>query len=195
MLLGVLELSRASARGVGPVDIAVDKGVRIRDRTVPVAADPAGCPACAVTRWLRIVGPVWTGFRGEVLQLVDPTQGSLATHDCVVPVLGEWRRAEQLLLPLDVHGWARTGASLSGRSMTAIVPRRRADAAAGRPEEVVGPIIRTPSRVDHLTTQEAYAALGDADDAVDAALARLNAVYAELEHLNENLHAPPPPDN
>ncbi|WP_220456649.1 hypothetical protein, partial [Curtobacterium sp. ME12] len=115
VLLGSLNLSREQARTITPADVAVTSIVRIRGHVVPSADDPTSCAACAVTRWLRIVGPLWAGFRGDVIRLLDPTKGNLDRHDCEQPVAGDWRRAEQLLLPLDVHGWARTGVSLSGR--------------------------------------------------------------------------------
>lgn len=80
VLLGTLHLTRQQARTIASGDVAVTSIVRIRGHVVPSSDDPASCPACAVTRWLRIIGPVWSGFRGE------------------------WHRTEQLLLPLDVHG-------------------------------------------------------------------------------------------
>lgn len=178
VLLGVLGLSREQARRIDPADISLQGGVAIGGITIPIGADPAGCCACAATRWLRIVGPVWTGFRGDVYGLVNPTLGSLSEHDCLLPVTGEWQRAEQLLLPLDVHGWARTGVSLSGRSISTIVPARRAGAGEAAPE-TVGPIVRPAGRFDALSSAEAYDALGDADNAVDEAMACL----AELQGM------------
>ncbi|WP_065963922.1 hypothetical protein [Curtobacterium sp. UCD-KPL2560] len=121
VLLGVLHLTREQTRTITPDDVAVTSIIRIRGHVVPSSDDPVSCAACAVTRWLRIAGPVWTGFRGDVIRVLDPTKGNLDQHDCAQPVPGEWRRAEQLLLSLDVHGWARTGVSLSGRSMTSII--------------------------------------------------------------------------
>ncbi|UFU15261.1 hypothetical protein LQK89_06095 [Curtobacterium sp. C1] len=187
VLLGTLHLTREQARTITPADVAVTSIIRIRGHVVPSSDDPVSCAACAVTRWLRIVGPVWTGFRGDVIRLLDPTKGNLDRHDCEQPVPGEWRRAEQLLLPLDVHGWARTGASLSGRSMTSIIPARRAAAADGSIAEKVGVVARRPSRFDALTLQEAYAELGATDAAVDAALARLTAVWGDARALDTEL--------
>jgi len=188
VLLGVLHLTREQARSSTPADVAVTSIIRIRGHIVPSSDDPVSCAACAVTRWLRIVGPVWTGFRGDVIHLLDPTRGTLDRHDCEQPVTGEWRRAEQLLLPLDVHGWARIGVTLSGRSMTSIIPTRRAAAAAGSPTaEVVGAVARQPSRFDGLSLQETYSELGATDAAVDAALARLAAVWGDARALDTDL--------
>lgn len=161
--------------------------VRIRGYVVPSSDDSASCAACAVTRWLRVVGPVWTGFRADVIRLLDPTKGNLDRHDCEQPVLGEWRRAEQLLLPLDVHGWARTGVALSGRSMTSIIPTRRAAAVEGPIVEVLGAVARRPSRFDALTLQETYTELGATDAAVDAALERLAAVWSDAQALDTEI--------
>lgn len=195
VLLGVLHLTREQARTITPADVAVTSIIRIRGHVVPSSDDPAACAACAVTRWLRIVGPVWTGFRGDVIRLLDPTKGNLDRHNCEQPVPGEWRRAEQLLLPLDVHGWARTGVTLSGRSMTSIIPSRRAAAANDPITEVLGVVARPPSRFDTLTLQETYSELGATDVAVDAALARLAMVWdgaqaldTDLEHAAKSKH-------
>jgi hypothetical protein len=187
VLLGVLRLTRQQAQAVTADDVAVTSIVRIRGTVIPSTDDPAACPACAVTRWLRIVGPAWTGFRGDVISMLDPTKGNLDQHDCEQSLPGQWRRAEQLLLPLDVHGWARTGVTLSGRSMTSIIPTRRAAAAAGAIAEVVGAIARQPSRFDALTLQETYTELGATDAAVDAALERLAAVWSDAQALDTEI--------
>lgn len=187
VLLGILHLTREQARTITSADVAVTSIIRIRGHVVPSTDEPASCAACAVTRWLRIVGPAWTGFRGDVIRLLDPTKGTLDRHDCEQPVPGEWRRAEQLLLPLDVHGWARTGVSLSGRSMTSIIPSRRAAAADGPIVETLGVIARRPSRFDALTLHETYSELGATDAAVDAALARLAGVWSDARALDTDL--------
>uniref|UniRef100_UPI001C712449 hypothetical protein n=1 Tax=Curtobacterium sp. ME12 TaxID=2744253 RepID=UPI001C712449 len=114
-------------------------------------------------------------------------KGNLDRHDCEQPVAGDWRRAEQLLLPLDVHGWARTGVSLSGRSMTSIIPSRRAAAAGDRIVETLGALSRRPSRFDALTLQETYAELGSTDDAVDDALTRLATILNDAQALGADL--------
>ncbi|QSB24673.1 hypothetical protein [Curtobacterium sp. 24E2] len=183
VLLGVLRLTRQQAQAVTADDVAVTSIVRIRGTVIPSTDDPA---ACAVTRWLRIVGPTWAGFRGDVIGMLDPTKGNLDQHDCEQSLPGQWRRAEQLLLPLDVHGWARTGVILSGRSMTSIIPTRRAAAAAAI-AEVVGAIARQPSRFDALSLQETYSEFGATDAAVDAALARLAAVWDDARALDTDL--------
>ncbi|WP_144801684.1 hypothetical protein [Curtobacterium sp. BH-2-1-1] len=187
VLLGILHLSREQARTITPADVAMTSTIRIRGQVVPSSDDPAACAACAVTRWLRIIGPVWSGFRGDVIRLLDPTKGTLDRHDCEQPVPGEWHRAEQLLLPLDVHGWARTGVILSGRSMTSIIPARRTAAANGPIAEVLGAIARQPSRFDALSMQETYAELGAAKAAVDTALARLAAIWNDAQTLDMDL--------
>lgn len=197
VLLGTLHLTRQQARTITPDDVAVTSSVRIHGHVVPSSDDPALCAACGVTRWLRIVGPVWTGFRGDVIRLLDPTRGNLDRHDCEQPLPGEWRRAEQLLLPLDVYGWARTAVPMSGRSMTSIIPTRLAAAAHGPITEVLGITERRPSRFDELTLQETYAELGETDAAVDAALARVKAVYDDATGLGravDHATATSPPD-
>ncbi|GGL91749.1 hypothetical protein GCM10009706_32910 [Curtobacterium citreum] len=188
VLLGVLHLTREQARAITPDDVAVTSIIRIRGHVVPSSDDPVSCAACAVIRWLRIVGPVWTGFRGDVIRLLDPTKGDVDRHDCEQPVPGEWRRAEQLLLPLDIHGWSRTGVSLSGRSMTSITTSRRAAEANGpTPQEVLGAVGRQPSRFDALLLHETHAELGATYAAIDAALVRLAAVCGDARALGTDL--------
>ncbi len=184
VLLGVLRLTRQQAQAITADDVAVTSIVRIRGTVVPSADDPAACAACAVTRWLRIVGPVWGGFRGDVIGVLDPTKGNLGQHDCEQSLPGQWRRAEQLLLPLDVHGWARTGVTLSSRSMTSIIPTRRAAAAHETDREVVGPMVRPPSRFAQLTLQETYDELGDVDATADEILARITALWRDARALD-----------
>lgn len=187
VLLGVLHLTRREAQTITVGDVEVTSIVRIRGRVIPSADDPASCAACAVTRWLRIVGPVWTGFRGDVVRLLDPTKGTLDMHDCEQPLPGQWRRAEQLLVPLDVHGWARIGVNLSGRSMTSIVPTRRVAAVHETDPEVLGPVARAASRFAGLTLQETYAELGAADVAADDVLARITALWQDARALDAAL--------
>ncbi|QKS12730.1 hypothetical protein HUN58_15010 [Curtobacterium sp. Csp1] len=89
VLLGVLHLTREQARTITPADVAVTSIIRIRGHVPPSTDDPVSCAACAVTRWLRVVGPAWTGFRGDVVRLLDPTKGNLDRHDCEQPLPGE----------------------------------------------------------------------------------------------------------
>ena len=187
VLLGILHLTRRQAQDITADDVAMTSIIRIRGHIVPSSNDPTSCAACAVTRWLRIVGPAWTGFRGEIIRLLDPRRGNLDRHDCEQPISREWRRAEQLLLSLDVYGWARTGVSLSGRSMTSIIPSRRAAAAVDPIAETLGVVARQPSRFDALTLQETYAELGSTDAVIDAALTRLAAILDDAQALDADL--------
>ncbi len=67
------------------------------------------------------------------------------------------------------------------------LPSRRAAAADGSVAEAVGAIARQPSRFDALTLQETYIELGAADAAVDAALARLTAIWTDAQALDFDL--------
>lgn len=66
-------------------------------------------------------------------------------------------------------------------------PTRRAAGAAGAIAEVVGAIARQPSRFDALSLQETYSEFGATDAAVDAALARLAAVWDDARALDTDL--------
>jgi hypothetical protein len=181
VLVGYLRLSREQARAVDVSDVELTSIVKIRGRVIPMGDDPVTCLACAVTRWLRVAGNAYRGFRAETRSLLDPTKADLAIHDCARPMTEPWRTAEQLLLPLDTYGWARTGVPLSKRSITLIVPARRA--AAPGFVETVGPATRKPSRFDDLSVAETYKAAGELEVRAAAAAARAAEVLAEAHRL------------
>jgi hypothetical protein len=96
------------------------------------APGPGTCPACAVTRWLRVHATVATGgwrtVRAELADLGETLADTEVTHDCTQPVArpapptGEWA-ASPLFTPIDHRGSPETWA-LSIRSVTTIVATR-----------------------------------------------------------------------
>lgn len=195
VLLGFLCLSRGEARLVTPGSIELSSIVKIRGRVIPSNNDPVTCLACAVTRWLRVAGNAYLGRRGETRTLLDSTKADLTEHDCSRPVTEPWRHANELLLPLDTHGWARTGVPLSKRSITMIIPARRR--ASGFVEDV-GLHTRTPSQFDELSTAETYRAAGEIEAKAAVAFARSAEVLAEAHRLGlaiDDLLVPVPDDD
>lgn len=195
VLVGFLRLSRGEARLITPGSIELGSIVKIRGRVIPSNDNPVTCLACAVTRWLRVAGNAYLGRRAETRGLLDSTKADLAEHDCDKPITEPWRRADELLLPLDTHGWARTGVPLSKRSITTIIPARRLR--SGFVEDV-GPHTRKPSRFDDLSVAETYRAAGELEVRAAAAAARAAEVLAEAHRLGlaiDDLLVPMPDDD
>lgn len=194
VLVGFLQLSRQEARSVTPGLIELGGIVKICGRVIPSNDDPITCLACAVTRWLRVVGNAYRGLRAETYRLLDATRADLDVHDCGQRLEGPWRAAHELLLPLDTHGWARTGVPLSKRSITAIVPARRR--ASGFVEDV-GPHTRKPGRFDDLSEKQTYEAAGELEVHVAAAYTKSVEALAQAQRLGMELDSilVPTPDD
>ena len=109
----------ASARDLGPAQLTVgappdrhpattpDAGVvAIRGQVVPTGPDPRACPACAVARWLDILGTLDGLGRGSArMQLTAahaPTPADPHRHHPHPP--HRWRGAATLLPAIDQHG-------------------------------------------------------------------------------------------
>lgn len=195
VLVGFLRLSREEARAISPTSIELGSIVKICGRVVPSNDDPVTCLACAVTRWLRVVGNAYLGHQHETRSLLDSTKADLSVHDCSRPVTEPWRRAATMLLSLDVYGWTRPDVPLSKRSITAIVPALRD--ASGFVEDV-GPHTRKPSRFDGLSAAETYREAGELEVKAAAAFARSAEVLAEAHRLGlaiDDLLVPIPNDD
>lgn len=194
VLTGALGLSRERARRVTGTDIhftpeEIDgeggggisrRAVTIGGLPVPRDAAPDRCPACAVTRWLRVVTALHHGHRDWALDLVDVTKKDETRHDCDTPfgAGNEWGGVGPLLLSLDQEGWTRPGVPLSVRSITAILNTRRM--LTGRREEPIyyRPVVST--RFDTSTPDEVYQAAGNLDDQVAQALMRTQQLLADM---------------
>lgn len=195
VLVGFLQLSRREARSITPGLIELGSIVKIHGRVIPSNDDPATCLACAVTRWLRVVGNAYLGHRVETRTLLDSTKADLTEHDCARPFTEQWRRATELLVPLDTYGWARTGVRLSKRSITSIIPTRRRT--TGFVEDV-GRHTRKPSQFDDLSATDTYRAAGDLEAKADAAFIRSAEALAEARRLGmaiDDLLVPMPHNN
>jgi len=194
VLVGFLQLSRQEARSITPGQIELGSIVKIHGRVIPSNDDPVTCLACAVTRWLRVVGNAYLGYQHETRALLDSTKADLSEHDCGRPVTEPWRRAAKMLLSLDTYGWARTDVPLSKRSITSIVPARRNSSGI---VEDVGPHNRKPSRFDGLSAAETYKEAGELEVRAAAAFARSAEVLAEAHRVGlaiDDLLVPMPGD-
>lgn len=132
VLAGQLRLSRNQIRHLHPRDVATTDQmgagpkVSILGHTIPTAEKPPECPACAVTRWLRMLAMTSGGGRSEArtyLTGLHPAEIA-ATHDCQRPVDERWRDNWQLTPPIDQHGWVDDTAPISRRAISAIISHR-----------------------------------------------------------------------
>lgn len=179
-------LSRRQIHELRASDITFTAGrVDIGGWEPPVDETSSSCPRCAVTRWLRMLGPVWAGDRATARDLLDITRATPDQHDCDEPVDNIWAKADYPLLAFDVHGWANLGGPLSERSITAIVTHRRVD--TGRVEEATYRRA-TGGRFADSTPAEVYEAQDDFDQKVAAALLRSTQLLDEAEDLDVTLH-------
>ncbi|WP_311245310.1 MULTISPECIES: hypothetical protein [unclassified Microbacterium] len=163
VLIGVVGLSRAEARSVMQAEVTLFPSLSIRDVPIPKSDPAAACAACAVTRWLRIVGAASRHWWTDVKESVTPDQDQLS-HDCRSSLDGVWREAETLLPAIDQYGHV-TSDPMSPKSITAVMKRRqRVGGSVDRDQ-----VIRTVStgRFARATPNE----LADAYDDVDAQLA------------------------
>lgn len=127
-LLGAAGLTRRQVRELATSGIEVDRGfVVVGGVELTASGDPASCPVCACTRWLRLLAP-WTSHGRAAVRRVLAGQHVAAPvaggrHDCGLDVPGAWRDAVVLVPSVDRHGWM-SEVSLSGRAMTAITASR-----------------------------------------------------------------------
>lgn len=168
---------------------------------MPGTPRPGTCPACAVTRWLRVHAMVVTGgwrtVRAALADLGETPAGSDTTHDCTQPVtgpaaVGEWTAAA-LFPPIDPRGTPETWA-LSIRSITTIVASRLSaptssthengwdDPPAGRPGQAWGEADRARVLAERKAATDRLADIETRLDKADA--------YAEtiLRRLNTALN-------
>lgn len=181
LTLGELGLTRRQVRALQPVDVQVSSGVvNVAGSVVERDADPRRCPACAATRWLRVVEAACAGRRAEVReQLYVESDGS---HDCAVPVFSPHPSAS-LLPAIDRHGWVHAGRPMTLNAISVVMRFRQR--LGERPVEYTAPVLS--GRFMHLTSAE----LADAYDEVDAQLtellARTELVLGEGAHLAQRL--------
>ncbi len=136
VLTEVLGYPHRAARGLRPADIiepatgpAGEAVPWLAGRAVPGGGDPRSCPACAVARWLDILGMADGLGRGSArmaLTAADaPTTASPHQHTSNEPA--RWRAAAVLLPAIDRHGWLDDYRPITTRTI-----RTRLALAAGR---------------------------------------------------------------
>ena len=174
VLIGVLGLTRCQALAATADDVVLFPELTIAGRPVSKARDAATCPACAVYRWLSVLGPAAIGFRQEVGDLLSPVGADLQVHDCVSGLVGQWRSAPTLAPAIDRYGWL-SGAPISTVALSAVMTFRQRP--AGAPEgATVAASFEATGRFKDASSRE----LADAFDEVDARLSALLARTVDL---------------
>ncbi len=95
-------------------------------RKAPVlspAVEVGACPACAVSRWLRVhalaAAADWRAARGELADIGEVPARDETVHDCARPVRWPERPARwPMFSAIDRHGWVNEALPLSVRSIT-----------------------------------------------------------------------------
>lgn len=168
---------------------------------LPTTRLPGPCPACALTRWLRVHAGTavdgWRAVRADLADLGEVLAGTDTTHDCTRPLLwpltpGE-RGTTPLFAPINRHGTPETW-SISTRSITTIVATRLAavpraalsedgwhvpPSTAGEANQSWGADDRARVVAERKAAADRFADIESSLDAADAyaesVLARLNA--------------------
>lgn len=173
LVLASLGLTRGQIQHTVCADIAHTDTLTVAGHDVVVDGQAASCPACAVTRWLRIAAHIRLGGRADAQQtLLTATDPHISgTHDCAAPLPGDWDRTEQLIPAIDRRGWPDLYRPLSRRAVSAIVAARQ-----GQPVPPVTttspPADRTASPHSDLDMDDLLDLLDEATSAADEALRR-----------------------
>jgi hypothetical protein len=183
VLLAVLGMTRYEASSIIESDVQLFPGLRVAGRTVSKADSPAECPACAVTRWLRVVGPASFGDRGAVRDIVSQSALVGDVHDCGAGLDGTWRLAATLLPAVDRRGYI-TSVPVSGTTMSAVMAARQRG--ADMPVRGVAPA-KPEGQFRDATAAELYRAMGETYDQVDAEFERSAAAVVEALNALEEL--------
>lgn len=191
VLIAELALSYPAAQALTPAAIGAGEVVTIEGRVIPSGTDPRSCPACAVVRWLDILGTLDGLGRGsarmELVAAHAPTTDTSHAHRTRAP--HRWRDAATLLPAIDQHGWLDDYRPITART----VRTRLARAAARSAEPVLGgetPPDPSPVRARSEgpptmptapTLDEVLALLDDVADDADALNARIQALL-DIDH-------------
>jgi len=195
VLTEVLGYPHRAARRLRPADITVPSAGPaggavpwLAGRAVPYGGDPRTCPACAVARWLDILGVADGLGRGSArmaLTAADaPTPASPHQHTGSEPA--RWRAAAVLLPAIDRHGWLDDYRPITTRTI-----RTRLALAAGQAD--TDDLLGQPPGTPHAETQPDWppAAAGSArpDPALDEVLTLLDDLADDADALNTRIQA------
>lgn len=184
VLVGMVGLSRNDARQLPEDMVSLFPRLSIAGHRVPREEPPAECPACAVTRWLRVAGAASFGWRQEIVEAVGPGGDPLEHHDCAVGLDGSWRQANTLLPAIDRYGWV-SAEPMSARAVSATVALRQVP---GVPDALESPVARPAAgRFARASMDELADAYDDVDERAAALLLRLKEIVGEGDEMLDHL--------
>lgn len=183
VLIGTLGLTRNEARDLVQEDVQLHPRITIKAKPVPKIQPADECPACAVTRWLRIAGDASFGFWSEVQRTISPTDVNEQIHDCQTGLDGLWRKANTLLPAVDRHGWVSAD-PMSARAISATMARRQT---LGEIAKIAAYAIPSGGRFHNATMDEMADAAVDADQKAAAALLRSKVLVDDLVNMLDHL--------
>jgi hypothetical protein len=175
------------------------RSLRANSGQTPVlspAVEPGACPACAVSRWLRVhalaAAAGWRMARGELADIGEIPARDEVVHDCARPIRWPDRPVRwPMFSAIDRHGWVKEAKPLSIRLITTMVAsrldegeRRVSPDTRGLPDGL--PHVKgTPPRGDHQqglqARQEASRRLEELEEMIDAADAYAEAILERLD--------------
>lgn len=188
VLIGLVGISREAARRTVGDDVRLLGGISVRDVDVP-RAEPAGeCPACAVTRWLRIATPAIYGFQTEIKEAVSPLGVHEGDHDCTTPLYdGTWRTLATLLPAIDRHGWVTSDPMSTRAISTTMRLRQTPGQTSTTSSRIVYPV--ATGRFADASTQDLADAYTDVDERAAALLLRLEQLVGEADDMQEQINS------
>lgn len=183
----VLGLPQSRVRELVPAAVTVDAdGVQVAGRPVPAAVDPRRCPACAVVRWLDILGALDGLGRGSARMDLTSAHASTATdphrHECREPQ--RWRAAATLLPAIDRYGWHDDYRPITARTIRTRLALASARAARQSEQDTPAPHTPTPA-----ATAPTPAAAGREAPSLDEVLALLDGIADDADALNDRIIA------
>ena len=153
----------------------------IAGEAVPSSDDPRTCPACAVVRWLEVLGIADGLGRGSARMALVAADAPTVTsaHQHVPSEPSRWRGAAVLLPAIDRHGWHDDYRPMTTRAIRARLAG--AGARAGTGDVLDEPRGASPEVPDS-------AALASTSGSVEAA-AELDEVLTMLDDLADDADA------
>ena len=201
VLYAGLRLTRRQIRDLTTADIAIGPGwASIAGRRVLRSDTPGECPACGVTRWLRILDVVHSGASVESGWLAVKRQlagqwprraDGANSHDCARPLGSFWRRSAVLIPAVDRHGWVETDEPLTVRSISTVNIRRHQAAARDQlpvyEPETPSPVATSIAPIDPARAARILAEtkeeLAELDPLLDRLDVEIEAAMAKMKDL------------
>ena len=193
VLTEVLGYTHPQARALRPDDLTpptsggAAAAVLLAGQTVPTDHDPRSCPACAVTRWLEVLGLADGLGRGSARMALTaahaPTATSTHQHRGEDPA--RWRGAAVLLPAIDRHGWHDDYRPMTTRSIRTRLARAAQRARAESPQ----PTPDTPVEDAAGSAAPAAGERGRSELELDQVLTMLDDLAADADALNARIQA------